>query len=124
MYINQLILKKAISAHAQKQKIAEQNLVNSQSLNGPNQNPYTRELVVFSERNGIMKSKVIRARNPYEYSLDPTHPFANEKGFVLKPKINKVIEGQDRSDAMQMKNTLFKIISNSYKEFKRFFDNI
>jgi flagellar basal-body rod protein FlgC len=118
------MLRSAISAHNVKERIAAQNLVNKDTL-GPNKdsNPYTREVVVFNtDKDGFMSAKVVKSNNPYKLELDPSHPFADERGFVKKPRIDNFIEVGDSNDASFMKNTLFKICGELQRRLKKVYD--
>ena len=47
----------------------------------------------------VIVDKVVRDDTPFKMKYDPTHPDANEKGYVMYPNINPVIEMADLIEA-------------------------
>lgn len=57
--------------------------------------PYLRGRVTFQEdglAQGVMVDKIQEAQEPYKIVYDPTHPDADEKGYVKMPNVNVVEE--------------------------------
>lgn len=60
-----------------------------------NDGPYLRGRVTFDEdglSQGVMVDSITEADEPYKVVYDPTHPDANEEGFVTLPNVNVVEE--------------------------------
>lgn len=78
-------------------------------------NPYRRKLVVFQERpmdfrsqlksatdklvtsgnGGVRVTQVVESKDEFVPVYDPTHPHANEEGYVMKPNVNILEEQTD-----------------------------
>lgn len=57
--------------------------------------PYLRGRVTFCEdelSKGVMVDEISESDEPYKVVYDPTHPDANEEGFVTLPNVNVVEE--------------------------------
>ena len=70
-------------------KLASQN--NLLSYENPLDDPFLQE----NANPAIMSvavDKVVRDKSEFRYKYDPTHPDANEEGYVAYPNINPVIE--------------------------------
>ncbi|TCK97885.1 flagellar basal-body rod protein FlgC [Natranaerovirga hydrolytica] len=87
-----------------------QNIANVNTTRTENGGPYRRKTVVFEENNnnkfgdvlnakmngysgsGVKITSIIEDTRPFEQVYDPTHPDANEEGYVLMPNVNVVEE--------------------------------
>ena len=93
-----------------------QNLANVNTTRGADGQPYRRKVVVFEENKdrsfknmlnvqmgkygatatggnaGVKVSKITEDKSEFIKTYDPTHPDANEEGYVLYPNVNPVIE--------------------------------
>lgn len=89
-----------------------QNLANVNTTRGKDGLPYRRKTVVFEEINqennfngmlnkylneysvggGVKVSKIVQDKSPFITTYDPTHPDANEEGYVSLPNVNTIEE--------------------------------
>lgn len=89
-----------------------QNIANVNTTRTENGGPYRRKTVVFEEiatkdsfnqmlenylngntsRGGVKVSKVVEDNSPFTTVYDPTHPDANEEGYVSMPNVNSLEE--------------------------------
>lgn len=97
--------------------IIAQNLANVNTTRDANGNPYKRQTVVMSEKdvtsfsnvlmmvggttgNGVKVSKIVEDNDtPMKLVYDPSHPDANEEGYVSYPNVNTVTEMTNLIDA-------------------------
>lgn len=97
--------------------IITQNLANINTTRDENGNPYRRKTVVFSEKdevtfsdvfrlsggvtgNGVKVTKIIEdTHTPLRMVYDPSHPDADENGYVEYPNVNTVTEMTNLIDA-------------------------
>ena len=97
----------ALTAERLRMDLISNNIANANTTRTKEGGPYTRKVPVFMEvideylnANGQMVTrpagvKVIRIKTdekPPRLVYDPTHPDANEDGYVLYPDINPVVE--------------------------------
>lgn len=70
-------------------KLASQN--NLLSYENPLDDPFLQENANPATMS-VAVDKVVRDESEFRYKYDPTHPDANEEGYVAYPNINPVIE--------------------------------
>ena len=64
--------------------------------------PYVRKIAVFQENldkanklNGVKAVEIVEDESPLKSVYDPTHPDANEDGYVTMPNVNLLNEMAD-----------------------------
>lgn len=98
----------ALSAHRLRMDIITQNIANAETTRTENGKPYTRQMVVMQEKvsfNNVLKDKmesakyegvkvteVLKDDAPYRQVYDPTHPDADENGYVMMPNVDTTKE--------------------------------
>lgn len=102
----------ALTAENYRMSIISQNIANSAVTRTQGGGPYKRKQAVFQERelnfsdvlNGEMKksgaggvrvSEVVESDNPLVPVYDPSHPDADENGYVMYPNVNRTEEIAD-----------------------------
>jgi flagellar basal-body rod protein FlgC len=108
----------SLAAQRLRMDLIANNVANANTTNGPDEEPYQRQSVVFREQTGSspFSDVLSRARGtsapggvevesihvdnaaPREI-YDPSHPDANEDGYVLMPNIDIVTEMTDLAGA-------------------------
>jgi len=105
-----------MSAQRLRMDIIAKNIANVQTTRDENGKPYRRKAVVFAEKNatpfqevfmrtagiigsGVKVTKIVEDRSPLRKVYDPTHPDADEDGYVSYPNVNVVQEMTDLIDA-------------------------
>lgn len=94
-------------AESQRLRVVAENIANAGSTaTTPGGDPYRRKLITFKNvldrEMGIEMVKV--DKRTYDMSdfipkYEPTHPAANEQGYVLYPNVNPIIEAMDMREA-------------------------
>ncbi|TCT16417.1 flagellar basal-body rod protein FlgC [Natranaerovirga pectinivora] len=99
-----------LTAQRLRMDIISQNIANVNTTRTENGQPYKRKTVIFEEKNnnkfndvlnntmnqynanGVRVSRIVEDERPFMQVYDPTHPDANEEGYVLMPNVNVVEE--------------------------------
>jgi len=109
------IVGSALTAHRQRVDLITQNLANISTTRTESGGPYVRQLAVLKEQplsfenvlssnlkgnksknlGGVIVDKVIASESPLIPVYDPTHPDANEDGYVMMPNVNRTEEQID-----------------------------
>lgn len=106
----------AMTAQNQRLNVVASNLANSDSAVSSNGQPYRAKQVLFmsipavpgaglnasdpsSAATGVRVSAVLQDQSPMKLVYEPTHPMANEEGFVTMPNVNVVEEMVDMISA-------------------------
>lgn len=110
-FLNSLnITGSALTAQRYRMDIISQNIANADTTKTAEGTPYKRQQVVLKERGfkemlkgemttneggGVFVEKVVENENPFVPVYDPTHPHADENGYVMMPNVNKTEEMVD-----------------------------
>lgn len=108
----------SLAAQRLRMDLIANNVTNMNTTNGPDQDPYRRQSVVFAEQGrstpfrdflgrarggsapGGVEVRAIHTDNSAPREVyDPAHPDANEQGYVLMPNIDVVTEMTDLAGA-------------------------
>jgi flagellar basal-body rod protein FlgC len=101
----------AMTAQNQRLNVVASNLANADSAVTSNGQPYKAKQVLFmsipsaagtdpnNAAAGVKVSRVIEDQSPMKLIYEPTHPMANEEGFVTMPNVNVVEEMVDMISA-------------------------
>ncbi len=110
------IVGSALTAERFRMDTALQNIANADNTRAENDEPYRRKQVIFSERavdfkkvlkkedlkvngGGVRVTDVIESDRDFVPVYDPTHPDANEDGYVMYPNVNTAEERVDLIEA-------------------------
>lgn len=126
-----LILSAAgLKAQGDRLRVIAENLANSKSAaDTPGGDPYQRRLVTFKNvldrENGVNTVKVDRIRKDetdFPLKYDPTHPGANEQGYVKMPNVNSIVELMDMREAQRSYEANLNMIEVSKSMLARTLD--
>ena len=105
------IVGSALSAERFRSDIIMQNIANAKSTETEEGGPYRRKQVVFEERQlsfddelekakgGVRVAEVVESDRDFQLVYDPSHPNANEEGYVLYPNVDTIEEMIDLMSA-------------------------
>lgn len=121
----------ALTAEKMRIDVVSQNVANMNTTRTPEGGPYQRRRVVFSEllgdasnhrfvrlpnrgpSQGVRVSAVVQDETPPRMVHDPSHPDADENGFVAMPDINIVNEMVDLITASRAYETNVQVLNVS-----------
>lgn len=105
------ISKNALSAQRLRMDIITQNIANAETTKTEDGGPYRRQMVSFAEKksfkkilgetqgkycyDGVTVAAVVKDDAPFKPVYNPSHPDADENGYVLMPNVNKTVETLD-----------------------------
>jgi len=132
MDLTSILETSAAGLHVQgeRMRIVAENLANAgSSANSPDDEPYRRKLITFSNeldrQLGIRLVDVARVtfdQSEFGRKYDPGHPGANEQGYVLTPNVNALIEMTDMREAQRGYEANLSVISVAKDMLKRTID--
>lgn len=119
-----------MKAQGDRLRVVSENIANADSTaKTPGGDPYRRKLVVFQntldKELGISTVKVgTRTHDMSEFrkKYDPTHPAANEQGYVLYPNVNSIVEMMDMREARRAYEANINVIEVSKSMLSRTID--
>ena len=91
-----------LSAERLRMDTITSNITNATTTRGEDGKPYVRKIAVFQENldeakklNGVKAVGIVEDESPLKGVYDPTHPDANEDGYVTMPNVNLLNEMAD-----------------------------
>jgi flagellar basal-body rod protein FlgC len=92
----------ALAAERTRVEVAISNLANAESTRGPDGQPYRRRDVVLTadpmssfdatlgraQATGVKVSDIVQDTSPFRTRYEPSHPDADEQGFVQLPNVD------------------------------------
>ncbi|NLL29446.1 MAG: flagellar basal body rod protein FlgC [Clostridiales bacterium] len=91
-----------LSAERLRMDTITSNIANATTTRGENGEPYVRKIAVFQENldkklglNGVKAVGIVEDDSPLQEVYDPTHPDADENGYVTMPNVNILNEMAD-----------------------------
>lgn len=96
-----------MKAQSVRMRVISENLANSEtSASTPGGDPYRRKTITFKSQldraNGVDKvavNRIDRDQSDFRLKFDPSHPAADETGYVKLPNVNSLIETMDMREA-------------------------
>ncbi|MDW3207966.1 MAG: flagellar basal body rod protein FlgC [Alphaproteobacteria bacterium] len=88
-------------------RVISENIANADSVaDTPGGDPYRRKVITFKNvMDDALQADVVRVReigedpSDFELQFDPSHPAANEDGYVQLPNVSTLIESMDMREA-------------------------
>ncbi len=98
---------KGMKAQGTRMRVISENMANADTTPmEPGQDPYRRQVVSFkntlNRAEGIREVEVDKIRpdnSDFVLKYDPSHPAADEKGYIRTPNVNSLIETMDMREA-------------------------
>ncbi len=115
----QAIAATALRAQQARMRIIAENMANAQSVSRqPGGDPYRRQIPVFTPLKmdagqGVRMSKVEPDRKDFRTTYDPSHPSADDKGYVKLPNVDTLIETLDMKEAQRAYEANLNIIETA-----------
>lgn len=123
---------KGMEAQGVRMRVISENLANAETTaKKPGQDPYRRQVVTFkneldraSGTEQIQVDKIIPDRSDFILKYDPSHPAADEKGYVKMPNVNALVEMMDMREAQRSYEANLGVIEMSKSMLLRTIDMI
>ena len=98
---------KGMQAQGTRMRVISENMANADTTPlTPGEDPYRRQVVSFkntlNREEGIREVEVDKIRpdnSDFVLKYDPSHPAADEKGYIRTPNVNSLIETMDMREA-------------------------
>lgn len=96
-----------MKAQGDRLRVVAENIANADATAAaPGEEPYRRKVVIFKnvldKELGVETVKVVKRTHDmseFNRKYDPTHPAADEQGYVLYPNVNTIVEMMDMREA-------------------------
>ncbi|MDX2145864.1 MAG: flagellar basal body rod protein FlgC [Rhodospirillaceae bacterium] len=119
--ISSKVASSGMKAQATRLRIISENLANADSTSEiPGREPYRRKLITFREAldksidaDTVKVKKIFNDQSPLKSKYDPTHPGANDEGYIQIPNVNPLVELMDMREAQRAYEANLNVISTS-----------
>lgn len=95
-----------MKAESDRSRIAARNLANAATTDAGDGKPYQREIPVFQQvldrennQKQVNLKKIVKDESAFEKRYEPSHPKADQNGYVEYPNVNPIIEKADYEEA-------------------------
>lgn len=109
----------ALKAQQSRMRVIAENIANAESTaRTPGGEPYRRQIPVFETTNingatGVALAEVRPDQGDFNMEYDPSHPAADEQGYVLRPNVNTMIEAMDMREAQRAYEANLSVIETA-----------
>ena len=110
---------KALTASEKAFQVYAENMANAETV-GPKNNVYKRKVPVETERRDFRTGETyhkvkVKSKPGVEKIHNPGHPYADDEGFIYKPKINSFLEMVEMMEQKKKHDKLTKSYSMAMK---------
>jgi flagellar basal-body rod protein FlgC len=96
-----------MAAQSARLRIVAENIANRDSTGqSPGADPYRRKTITFQNRldralgaDTVRVSRIGRDERAFPERFEPSHPAANERGYVKTPNVDSLVENMDMREA-------------------------
>ena len=110
----------ALTAQSQRMNVAASNMANAESVAGPDGESYRAKQVMFqtsaapgSGIGGVRVTEVVEDQSPMRMQYSPSHPMANDQGYVEMPNVNPTDEMINMISAARSYEANIEVLSTS-----------
>lgn len=109
----------ALKAQQSRMRVIAENIANADSTAvTPGGDPYRRQTPVFRAQQtngvtGVVLSEVRPDTSDFRLIYDPSHPAADEQGYVKKPNVDTLIEAMDMREAQRAYEANLSVIETA-----------
>ncbi len=124
------IASSGMKAQGDRLRVVAENIANADSTGtSPGAEPYRRKIVIFKnaldKEIGINTVKVSERKydmSDFRLKYEPTHPAANDKGYVMYPNVNSIVEMMDMREARRGYEANMNVVEVSKSMLSRTLD--
>lgn len=109
----------ALRAQQSRMRVIAENIANANST-APmaGGDPYRRQMPVFQARNlngstGVVLADVRPDQSDFKLEYDPSHPAADEQGYVRRPNVDTLVEAMDMREAQRAYEANLNVIETA-----------
>ena len=109
----------ALHAQQSRMRVIAENIANANST-APvaGGDPYRRQMPVFQARNlngstGVVLADVRPDQSDFKLEYDPSHPAADEQGYVRRPNVDTLVEAMDMREAQRAYEANLNVIETA-----------
>jgi len=110
-----------MKAQGERMRVISENIANKDSVGRtPDDDPYRRKIITFKNTldreigsKKVEVEKITEDKSEFGLKFDPSHPAANEAGYVKIPNVNSLVELMDMKETQRSYQANLKTIEAS-----------
>jgi len=110
-----------MKAQGTRLRVISENVANADSLpRAPGEDPYRRRVITFKNEldrsigvDTVRIDRISPDRSEFQKRYDPSHPAADEQGYVQTPNVNALVEMMDLREAQRSYEANLNVIKAS-----------
>ncbi|NWG46734.1 MAG: flagellar basal body rod protein FlgC [Alphaproteobacteria bacterium] len=122
-----LVAASGMRAQSERMKVISENIANANSTpETPEGDPYRRQIPTFRAQLDrelgvklVSMPKTVADDKDFGMRYDPSHPAADEKGYVKLPNVNTLIESMDMREAQKSYEANLNVIDSMRRMMSR-----
>jgi len=125
-----MVAASGLRAQTGRMRVIAENIANAQSTGKtPGADPYQRRVPTFKTEfdrqmhvNIVTLGKIQNDETPFTPRYEPSHPAANEEGYVQMPNVNTLVETVDMREAQRSYEANLNVIDATRRMMQRTLD--
>ncbi|WP_375568501.1 flagellar basal body rod protein FlgC [Ahrensia marina] len=119
-----------LQAQSGRMRIIAENIANADSTaQTPEGDPYRRQIPTFrASLDREINSRIVELgpvrpdRGEFRMRFDPSHPAANDEGYVAMPNVNRLVEAMDMRNAQRSYEANLNVVQSTRQMISRTLD--
>jgi flagellar basal-body rod protein FlgC len=119
-----------LQAQSGRMRIIAENIANADSTaQTPEGDPYRRQIPTFrasldreTDSRTVELGPVRPDRGEFRMRFDPSHPAANDEGYVAMPNVNRLVEAMDMRNAQRSYEANLNVVQSTRQMISRTLD--
>lgn len=119
-----------LQAQSGRMRIIAENIANADSTaQTPEDDPYRRQIPTFrasldreTDSRTVELGPVRPDRGEFRMRFDPSHPAANDEGYVAMPNVNRLVEAMDMRNAQRSYEANLNVVQSTRQMISRTLD--
>ncbi len=119
-----------MQAQSSRMRVISENIANAQSTaSTPGGEPYRRKISTFKQAfddelraNVVAPGRIVRDNSKFSLKFDPSHPAADQNGYIKLPNVNSIIEMADMREAQRSYEANLNVITSTRSMLSRTID--
>jgi flagellar basal-body rod protein FlgC len=119
-----------LQAQSGRMRIIAENIANADSTaQTPDGDPYRRQIPTFrasldreTQSRTVALGPVRPDQGEFRLRYDPSHPAANEEGYVAMPNVNRLVEAMDMRNAQRSYEANLNVVQSTRQMISRTLD--
>ncbi len=119
-----------LKAQSGRMRVIAENLANASSTaKKPGAEPYRRRIPTFTQEidrelgvQTVKSGRILMDKSDFGQRYEPGHPAADDKGYVLVPNVNSLVESMDMREAQRSYQANLNVIGATRRMLARTLD--